>query len=134
MDKMLEQVDFEKYTAYDIQIKVNDTYMYPNPKEGAAQEDENGQAVDAVSNVRRTIKYSIPFEGKKIIKNINVEEERVDADENEELCRNISFNYYLLIDNADIDEFSTEVLHDDLEEEWRDGTAVCDIEIKPVNQ
>ena len=124
MEQILDKVDFDKYTVYDIQINVIDSYNFETSKES---ENELGQSNDVISRVRRTIKYSFPFDEKKIINEINVEDEK--EDENEELCRNLAFRYYLLVETENIDEFDTEELHDELEEEWRSGSSECNITI-----
>ncbi len=117
MKEILKKVDFEAYNVHEINIKVYDSHLFQDVKEGEATEDEDGQSKDAISDVRRTIKYSVPFENKKIIELMNIEDEREDAHGN--FCRNVEVQYYLLI--AKEEEFSLEKLHDELEEEWRDG-------------
>lgn len=129
MDKILEKVDFENNTVYEIKVSVEDSSAFENSTEDDTQ-DIDGQAMDPVSRVRRTIKYSYPLENKKIIKSIDVSEETEDKDLT--LCRNISVHYYLLVDSQEVDEFSRDELHDELEEEWRDGSADCEIEIEAI--
>ncbi len=126
MKNILDAVDFDIHLVYEIKLNIYDSYMFKDIKEGAALEDEHGQSLDAISDVRRTIKYSFPFDNKKIIKSINIEDET--EDEYNDLCRNIKLHYYLLIDKEEQEEFCTEELHDELEEEWRDGSE-CEIEI-----
>lgn len=127
MKEILEKVDFEAYTAYKININIVDSHLFPDIKEGDPLVDQDGQSRDPISDVRRSIKYSSPFENKKIIESMEIEDEREDMHGN--FCRNIDVNFYLLIDKED-EEFSTEVLHDELEEEWRDGSE-CKITITP---
>ncbi len=126
MKNILDAVDFDTHFIYEIRLNIYDSYMFKDVKEGGALEDEHGQSLDAVSDVRRTIKYSFPSENKKIINAINVEDQR--EDEHGDLCRNIELHYYLLVDKEEDEEFCIEELHDELEEEWRDGSE-CEIKI-----
>ena len=125
MESILGEVDFEKYDVYNIQINVRESDTFDNTKEG--QVDEHGQALDIVSDLRRSIKYSYPFENKKIIKSIIAHDEK----ENEDGvgCHDIELEYYLLIDKEEMEDFSTEELHDILDEEWNGGNAGCEIVI-----
>jgi len=131
MENILDKVNFDTHIVYDIKLTVEESYLFNNLEEGAASEDENGQSLDPVSDVRRTIKYSYPFENKKIIKSINVEDEKDDVHGN--TCRDVSVHYYLLVDKEEEEEFCTEILHDELEEEWRDGSE-CKVQITPYEK
>lgn len=125
MESILSKVDFETHGVYSVTLSVSESDMFENAKEGEV--DEYGQSLDIVSELRRAIKYSFPFENKKIIKSIVAEDEK----ENEDgvLCRDIELEYYLLVDKEDMEEFSIEELHDVLEEEWNGGNAACKIAI-----
>ena len=129
MQDILDKVDLDLYTIYNIKINVLDTYDFVDIKEGAKTEDENGESLDPVSDVRRTIKYSFPFENKKIISSITVKEEKEDS--YGELCRNVECEYYLQVETQNIDDFSLEELHDEIEEVWRNGSSGCEITISP---
>ena len=129
MQSALDKVDFDKYTLYTIQINVEGTFNFGDLKEGEKTEDEDGQSLDVVSDVRRSIKYSFPFEDKKVISSIKVEDEA--EDENGDLCRDLQLEYYLLVETEDLDSFSMEELHDELDEEWTNNGASCKININP---
>ena len=129
MKNVLDKVDLEKYTLFNIKLNIVDTYDFPDLKEGAKTEDEHGQSLDITSDVRRTIKYSFPCENKKIISAIKIGEER--EDEYGDLCRNLELDYSLLVETENIDDFSLEELHDEIEEVWRNGSDRCEINISP---
>lgn len=131
MKNALDTIDLDIFTPYTIKIKVIDTYDFPELKEGAKTEDEDGQSLDPTSDVRRTIKYSFPCENKKIISTIKLYDEI--EDEHAELCRNIELEYHLLFQTQSMDDFSLEELHDEIEEVWRNGSAGCEITISPYN-
>ncbi|MBC8237276.1 MAG: hypothetical protein H8E76_03510 [Helicobacteraceae bacterium] len=127
MESILDKVDFDKYSVYNIQVNVHESDVFPGGKENEV--DEYGQSMDVVSDLRRTVKYSHPFDNKKIIKSILPEDEKEDS--NGDLCRDINLEYYLLVDKEEMEDFSIEVLHDTLEEEWHSGSSGCDIIISP---
>jgi len=127
MNTTLDKVDFDKYTVYDIQIKIAASYMFEGLTEDDTTTDEHGQAQDIFSDVRRTIKYSSPFDNKKIISTINIDKEK--EDEHGTLCRDFLLKYHLLVETEEVEDFSVEELHDNLEEEWRDGSSDCEITI-----
>lgn len=125
MESILSKVDFETQSVFNINIKIYENTVYDNTKEGEV--DEHGQALDIISDLRRSIKCSSPLDNKKIIKSIVPHEDK--EDENGDVCRDIEMEYYLLINNEDIDEFSEEGLKDELEEEWFTGSSSCNVEI-----
>lgn len=127
MNSALEKVDFDKFTLYKIQIDMKDSFGFGDIKEGQAAEDENGESLDPLPYVRRSIKYSYPFDNKKIINNINIEDEK--EDEDGDLCRDINMDYYLLVETENIDDFPLQELHDVIEEEWRNSSPACEVTI-----
>ena len=125
MENILDKVDFDTFDVYSISISIYENDGYNDGKENEV--DEYGQAMDAVSDLRRTIKASYPCENKKIIKSISPLEQK--EDEEGTLCRDINMEYYLLVNKEEMEDFCTEELHDILEEEWYAGSAGCDITI-----
>ena len=128
MEDILKKVDLEIHDIYEITINIGETSQFEDVEEGQPTHNSDGESLDSVSQVRRGIKHSAPFENKKIIKNISVSEDIEDSEGY--LCKNIQIHYFLLIDKEEeCEEFSTVELHDILEEEWRDGSSGCDIKI-----
>lgn len=127
MESILDEVDFDKYNVYNIEVSVQENDVFPDGKENEV--DQYGQSMDVISDLRRTVKYSYPFESKKIIKSILPKDEKEDSNGN--VCRDINLEYYLLVDKEEMEEFSTEVLHDTLEEEWHAASTGCQIRINP---
>lgn len=127
MEDILKKVDTSVYDIYTIEIKVKECFLFVGNKEGEASHNEHGESLDSVSLVRRAIKQSVPLDNKKIIKFINIEDNL--EDENQNIYRNIHLHYYLLAEK-DEEEFPVEELHDDLEEEWKDESAKCEVQIK----
>jgi len=127
MENILGKVDFDTHSVYAIQVNMQENDIFLDGKE--KELDEHGQSMDVVSDLRRTLKYSYPFENKKIIKSIIPQDQKEDSNGN--LCRDINLEYYLLVDKEDMEDFSIEELKDTLEEEWYAGSSVCDITITP---
>ncbi|MDQ7045761.1 MAG: hypothetical protein Q9M32_07610 [Sulfurimonas sp.] len=127
MEKLLDKVDFEKYKVYSIAIDVISSEVFADGKENEV--DEHGQSLDAVSDIRRSVKYSFPHENRKIIKTIVAQDEKEAHDGT--LCRDINLEYYLLLDKEEAEELDLTQLRDTLEEEWHAGSDGCDIKINP---
>ena len=130
MDSILEKVDFEKYDVLNIILRVEESDMFDDSQKDEV--DEYGQSLDMISNLRRAIKHSHPFDNKKLIKTINPHE----AKENEEgeECRDIDLEYYLLVEKEEMESFDLEELHDVLQDEWNGGNANCEIIITRYNK
>lgn len=127
MENILDKVDFDTHSVFTIQVNMQENDIFPDGKENEV--DEYGQSMDVVSDLRRTVKYSFPFESKKVIKSIFPQDEKEDSNGN--LCRDINLEYYLLVDKEEMEDFSIEELHDTLEEEWHSGSSACEIMITP---
>lgn len=125
MENILSKVDFETKSVFSVKIKIDENTVYDNKQEGEV--DEYGQSLDIISDLRRSIKCSAPFDNKKIIKLITPHEDK--EDENGDICRDIDLEYYLVVDKEELDEFSVEETTDDLEEEWFTGSSSCKVEI-----
>lgn len=125
MEKLLEDVCFDTYSIYSVGIKLIECPTFENSNE----ETEYGESLDSVSQIRRSIKQSEPFYNKKIIEFINVEDDK--EDEDGIVCRDIQAHYYLLVNNEEAEEFCVQTMHDDLEEEWRNASPQCEVNIKP---
>lgn len=132
MEDILKKVDTQKHVIYTIHIKLDKSPMCAGFKEGEASQNEEGEDLDSVSQVRRTIKYSTPFDNKKIIKSIAVSDDIIDEDGS--ISRNIELEYYLLVDIDEDEDFSLVEFHDVLEEEWREESSKCEININPYNE
>ena len=126
MKEILNKIDFSEYSVYEININIKDSTILDNADDNKV--DENGQSMDSVSLARRTVKYSFPFDNKKIINTIEIGDE-VEEEGTGDLCRSIALHYYIVVEKQEVEEFDTEELHDVLEEEWRDGSSGCDIKI-----
>ena len=127
MENILDKVDFDTHSVFTIQVNMQENDIFLDGKENEV--DEYGHSMDAVSVLRRTVKYSFPFDNKKIIKSIIPQDEKENSHGN--LCRDINLEYYLLVDKEEMENFSIEELKDTLEEAWYTGSSVCDIMITP---
>ena len=130
METILDKVDFDKYSVYNIQINIQENDIFTDGKENEV--DEYGQSLDVVSDLRRTVKYSHPCDNKKVIKSIMPQDQKEDS--NGDVCRDIDLEYYLLVNKEEMEEFCTEELHDILEEEWHSGSTGCEIRINPYEK
>ena len=127
MENILDKVDFDTHSVFTIQVNMQENDIFLDGKENEV--DEYGHSMDAVSVLRRTVKYSFPFDNKKIIKSIIPQDEKENSHGN--LSRDINLEYYLLVDKEEMENFSIEELKDTLEEAWYTGSSVCDIMITP---
>ena len=125
MEKIFEDVDFEKYDILNINLNVKESDMFNDDQKGEV--DEYGQSLDVVSVLRRAIKHSYPFEKKKIIKTILPHELKENEDGLE--CRDIDLEYFLLVEKDEIEQFSLEELKDTLQDEWNGGNSLCTINV-----
>jgi hypothetical protein len=131
MHDILKEIDLEEFTPLHITIDAKDVYSFEDLKEGDPTEDEYGQSLDAVSEVRRAIKNSYPFEIKKKVTTIDIGEES--EDENGYLHRDMNLEYYLLIPSEEFEEIDLDEIHDVLAEEWNGGSSNCQIEINKLS-
>jgi hypothetical protein len=127
MENILADVDFQTYDLLNIKVNVKESDMFNDDEKDEV--DEYGQSLDVVSVLRRAIKYSHPFDNKKIIKTITPHELKENEDGEE--CRDIEFEYFLLVEKGEMEEFSIEELRDTLVDEWNGGNSLCTIEIEP---
>lgn len=93
MDAVLEKVDLDSFDVLNIKLSVKESDMFDDSQNG--EFDEYGQSLDMVSNLRRAIKHSHPFDNKKIIKMIKPHDEQINEEGN--ACRDIDLEYYLLV-------------------------------------
>jgi len=129
MESILEKVDFETYDVLNVKLSVLESDMFDDSQNGEV--DEYGQSLDMVSNLRRAIKHSHPFDNKKVIKTI-YPHDPVTNEEGEE-CRDIDLEYYLLVEKEEMEEFCLDELHDILQDEWNGGNSNCTITIEPYS-
>ena len=101
MENILGEVDFDTHSVYAIQVNMQENDIFLDGKE--KELDEHGQSMDVVSDLRRTLKYSYPFENKKIIKSIIPQDQKEDSNGN--LCRDINLEYYLLVDKEEMEDY-----------------------------